>query len=180
MQIETYASYPELRGGHQGTGNWTDDRVATLKKLWLEGKSGGEIAKTLRGGVTRNAVIGKAHRLGLPKHGGSANYAGGRSAELKKARPRPVLATYNLPASESVDLPLEDVTHAKPIASRIFGRECAWPVADGMACCAPTVNRDSYCEHHKARASAGKVPKLRVGGLVDWGRNSGDPERWFG
>jgi len=44
--------------------SWTDDRVATLKKLWGEGKTAAEIAKEL-GGVTRNAVIGKAHRLKL-------------------------------------------------------------------------------------------------------------------
>lgn len=44
--------------------SWTDDRVALLTKLWTEGKTAKEIAQTL-GGVTRNAVIGKAHRLNL-------------------------------------------------------------------------------------------------------------------
>lgn len=44
--------------------SWTDDRVETLTKLWSQGKSASEIAEVL-GGVTRNAVIGKAHRLGL-------------------------------------------------------------------------------------------------------------------
>ena len=43
---------------------WTDERVEILKKLWLEGLSASQIAKQL-GGVTRNAVIGKVHRLGL-------------------------------------------------------------------------------------------------------------------
>ena len=43
---------------------WTDDRVDVLKKMWGEGKSASQIAKEL-GGVTRNAVIGKVHRLGL-------------------------------------------------------------------------------------------------------------------
>ena len=43
---------------------WTDERVELLKKLWLEGHSASQIAKQL-GGVTRNAVIGKVHRLGL-------------------------------------------------------------------------------------------------------------------
>lgn len=46
------------------TESWTDQRIAQLKKLWQQGKSASEIAETL-GGVTRNAVIGKAHRLGL-------------------------------------------------------------------------------------------------------------------
>jgi GcrA cell cycle regulator len=44
--------------------SWTDERIATLKKMWKEGKSAADIAKTL-GKVTRNAVIGKAHRMGL-------------------------------------------------------------------------------------------------------------------
>ncbi|QCO55221.1 GcrA cell cycle regulator [Pseudorhodobacter turbinis] len=44
--------------------SWTDERVETLKKMWSEGQSASQIAKEL-GGVTRNAVIGKVHRLGL-------------------------------------------------------------------------------------------------------------------
>ena len=44
--------------------SWTDDRVETLKRMWSEGQSASAIAKEL-GGVTRNAVIGKVHRLGL-------------------------------------------------------------------------------------------------------------------
>ncbi len=46
------------------TNGWTDDRVTLLKKLWTDGLSASQIAKQL-GGVTRNAVIGKVHRLGL-------------------------------------------------------------------------------------------------------------------
>lgn len=44
---------------------WTDDVVAQLTQLWNEGKSASEIAKAIGNGITRNAVIGKAHRLGL-------------------------------------------------------------------------------------------------------------------
>lgn len=44
--------------------SWTDERVELLKKLWGEGHSASQIAKEL-GSVTRNAVIGKVHRLGL-------------------------------------------------------------------------------------------------------------------
>ncbi|MDP3959455.1 MAG: GcrA family cell cycle regulator [Pseudorhodobacter sp.] len=43
---------------------WTDERVETLTKMWAEGQSASQIAKEL-GSVTRNAVIGKVHRLGL-------------------------------------------------------------------------------------------------------------------
>jgi len=56
--------------------SWTDERVETLKKLWQEGHSASQIAKQL-GGVTRNAVIGKVHRLGLS----------GRAAPSQPARP---------------------------------------------------------------------------------------------
>ncbi|MCV2868150.1 GcrA cell cycle regulator [Defluviimonas sp. WL0002] len=51
--------------------SWTDERVETLKKMWSEGQSASQIAKEL-GGVTRNAVIGKVHRLGLSNRVGAA------------------------------------------------------------------------------------------------------------
>ena len=46
--------------------NWSDERIGVLTRLWLQGVAVGEIAKEL--GVGRNAVVGKAHRLGLPAH----------------------------------------------------------------------------------------------------------------
>jgi GcrA cell cycle regulator len=55
--------------------SWTDERVETLKKMWADGQSASQIAKEL-GGVTRNAVIGKVHRLGL-----SNRVGGGRADE---------------------------------------------------------------------------------------------------
>ncbi|MEM9476385.1 MAG: GcrA family cell cycle regulator [Pseudomonadota bacterium] len=51
--------------------SWTDERVELLKKMWGEGQSASQIAKEL-GGVTRNAVIGKVHRLGLSNRSGAA------------------------------------------------------------------------------------------------------------
>ena len=51
--------------------SWTDERVDLLKKMWSEGQSASQIAKEL-GGVTRNAVIGKVHRLGLSNRAGAA------------------------------------------------------------------------------------------------------------
>lgn len=56
--------------------SWTDERVELLKKMWSEGQSASQIAKEL-GGVTRNAVIGKVHRLGL------SNRAGGSAPESR-------------------------------------------------------------------------------------------------
>ncbi len=43
--------------------DWTDDKIATLKRMWEDGKTGGEISEVL--GCSRSAVIGKAHRLDL-------------------------------------------------------------------------------------------------------------------
>ncbi|MHA6347376.1 GcrA family cell cycle regulator, partial [Roseivivax sp. CAU 1761] len=57
--------------------SWTDERVELLKKMWNEGQSASQIAKEL-GGVTRNAVIGKVHRLGLSNRSG-----GGAEAEAE-------------------------------------------------------------------------------------------------
>ena len=68
--------------------SWTDERVELLKKMWSEGQSASQIAKEL-GGVTRNAVIGKVHRLGLSNRasgGGAAAEA--KPAEAEKPAPR--------------------------------------------------------------------------------------------
>lgn len=51
--------------------SWTDERVEVLRKMWGEGLSASQIAKEL-GGVTRNAVIGKVHRMGLSNRAASA------------------------------------------------------------------------------------------------------------
>lgn len=64
--------------------NWTDERVERLKRLWSEGLSASQIAAQL-GGVSRNAVIGKVHRLNLP---GRAK-AGGTVATARPATKRP-------------------------------------------------------------------------------------------
>ncbi len=53
---------------------WTDERVETLRTMWAEGKSASQIAKEL-GGITRNAVIGKVHRLGLSNRAGATDQA---------------------------------------------------------------------------------------------------------
>ena len=44
---------------------WTDERIAMLKTLWEEGRSASQIAELMGESLSRNAVIGKAHRLGL-------------------------------------------------------------------------------------------------------------------
>ena len=88
---------------------WSDERVAILKKMWLDGNSASEIAKEL-GDITRNAVIGKVHRLGLSNRDTNALGAGaginkvvksvkmGRPAKVdkepkKRGRPRKIMGT---------------------------------------------------------------------------------------
>ena len=58
--------------------SWTDERVELLKRLWTEGLSASQIAGRLGSGVTRNAVIGKVHRLNLS----------GRVQQQRSAQPR--------------------------------------------------------------------------------------------
>ena len=69
---------------------WNDERVAILKKMWLEGNSASEIAKEL-GNITRNAVIGKVHRLGLSNRDTNISKSGTSSTKaiksVKRGRP---------------------------------------------------------------------------------------------
>lgn len=74
--------------------SWTDERVETLKKMWTDGQSASQIAKEL-GGVTRNAVIGKVHRLGLSN----------RTTATPDKAPEPVVAAAPAPAPEPVPIP---------------------------------------------------------------------------
>ena len=87
--------------------SWTDERIATLKKMWEGGSTASQIADEL-GGVSRNAVIGKAHRLGL------------------KSRPSPVKA------NEKKKAPAKPKPAAKPVA-----KKPAKPLAKPAAAPAP-------------------------------------------
>ena len=62
---------------------WSDERVAILKKMWLEGSSASEIAKEL-GNITRNAVIGKVHRLGLSNRDANSSKSESSITNAKK------------------------------------------------------------------------------------------------
>lgn len=77
--------------------SWTDDRVETLKKMWTEGQSASQIAKEL-GGVTRNAVIGKVHRLGLSNRATPAKAADKDAAKAKSAEAPKRAAAKEAPA----------------------------------------------------------------------------------
>jgi GcrA cell cycle regulator len=87
--------------------SWTDERVELLKKMWTEGKSASQIAKEL-GSVTRNAVIGKVHRLGL------ASRITGDAPEAPVAEaPAPAAPTPAAPPPEA-DLPEVEVAPPPP------------------------------------------------------------------
>ncbi|MBV1866402.1 MAG: GcrA cell cycle regulator [Marinosulfonomonas sp.] len=78
--------------------SWTDERVETLKKMWGEGQSASQIAKEL-GGVTRNAVIGKVHRLGLSNRTGGATSAKPAPKGNSASKAAPAKARSKAPAA---------------------------------------------------------------------------------
>ena len=87
--------------------SWTDERVDILKKMWGEGQSASQIAKEL-GGVTRNAVIGKVHRLGL------SNRATGGTSASSAAPKSETKATPKQPSAASKPEPRAKPAAAKP------------------------------------------------------------------
>ncbi len=135
---------------------WTDERVSLLKKLWLDGLSASQIAKQL-GGVTRNAVIGKVHRLGLS----------GRAAPSQPARPvfkaprpaRPAVQVQPIirrPAAVEPQMPV--VYRAEEVGSAtvltLGAHMCKWPIGDpsrdGFSFCGRRTGGDEgpYCTDH--------------------------------
>ena len=98
--------------------SWTDERVETLKKMWAEGQSASQIAKEL-GGVTRNAVIGKVHRLGLSNRVGGVggNDEGVEETVIAPAQPlRPAVEPPRTPEPSKV-AEVRPVTPERPAAT---------------------------------------------------------------
>jgi GcrA cell cycle regulator len=97
--------------------SWSDERVELLKKMWGEGQSASQIAKEL-GGVTRNAVIGKVHRLGLSNRSGSGKpETGTTKSEAKpaaKPKPEPKARPATKPAAPA-DLAEDDTQTEAPM-----------------------------------------------------------------
>ncbi|MDX9689199.1 MAG: gcrA cell cycle regulator family protein [Proteobacteria bacterium] len=133
---------------------WTEQQIQTLKKMWGNGYSASEIAKSLGGGVTRNAVIGKAHRLKL-----SAGASAPRSAVTPPSKTSGVVMTTikkvskrhdalrTLPPAQPIDTTLPPRAKARSldallrpidVAKRSEGipvtkageRHCRWPIGD--------------------------------------------------
>jgi GcrA cell cycle regulator len=91
--------------------SWTDERVETLKTMWAEGQSASQIAKEL-GGVTRNAVIGKVHRLGL------SNRVGKEEDEPEVvAEPAPMIKPVVEPEPVAAPAPAEPVAQVVPVSN---------------------------------------------------------------
>ena len=99
--------------------SWTDERVEILKKMWGEGQSASVIAKEL-GGVTRNAVIGKVHRLGLSNRAGSSSTAKAAPKEKAKAEPKAKAAATAAPKAEPKPEAAPEVKSTSPAVRKII------------------------------------------------------------
>ena len=105
--------------------SWTDERVELLKKMWGEGQSASQIAKEL-GGVTRNAVIGKVHRLGLSNRAGAPEAkptatpatAAPQATSKPSAPPMQKPAAAAKPAARPVPPPAEEPEASEPAEER--------------------------------------------------------------
>ena len=114
--------------------SWTDERIATLKKMWEGGSTASQIADEL-GGVSRNAVIGKAHRLGL-KSRPSPVKANEKKKTAKKAAPKPAAPkkpapSVATPAPKPVVKPapkLDDPAPATKVAAAVDTNSNSQPV----------------------------------------------------
>jgi len=105
--------------------SWTDERVELLKKMWTEGQSASQIAKEL-GGVTRNAVIGKVHRLGLSNRAGAgaapsapAASPAKPTAKEKPAAPSAPKAARPEPKATAKDKPAAGANSATEVSDEI-------------------------------------------------------------
>ncbi|SOD96739.1 GcrA family cell cycle regulator [Caenispirillum bisanense] len=112
---------------------WNDERIELLKSLWAEGLTTGEIGKQL--GVSKNAVVGKAHRLGL------------------KGRPSPIKRTKKPAKPEAPPKQVEP----PPSLVDLAAHTCRWPIgdprdADFHFCGKPALTGKPYCGEHAAIA----------------------------
>ncbi len=95
--------------------SWTDERIERLRALWTKGMTASHIAEDL-GGVSRNAVIGKAHRLGLQARPSpvKASEPEAQAKPAAAAKPRPAAAA---PAASVAEAPKPAAAKAKPAAA---------------------------------------------------------------
>ena len=145
---------------------WTDDRVEQLKKLWEGGLSASQIAAEL-GNVTRNAVIGKVHRLGLSGRAKSPSSAAPRPRKTRPAPPQMVrmsrpVARGNTALAHNYEVEMEPdpiaYDNVVPMSQRLTLVElneatCHWPIGDPSSsefyfCGGKALQSQPYCAHH--------------------------------
>ena len=151
---------------------WNDERVDALKKLWADGLSASQIAGRL-GGVTRNAVIGKVHRLGLAgrattsrmkSHRPRVRTAQAAKRGLMRSRPvgianSPLKSLYladiepYVPPAEEIVIPLNERKYIQTLTESC----CRWPIGDPQQpefhfCGRKKIPGLPYCEVHARRA----------------------------
>ncbi len=149
------------------TANWTKERMQQLTDLWKAGLSCSIIAGKMGQGLTRNAVIGKVHRMGLPGRATTIQLSAGQPRKQRAVENKPRFTkrrriALGLPA----DLPPLKVSLQKPQGEAwepipgvmpvsmldLDVGQCKWPVGKDspyLFCGAPSTHRH-YCEHHHA------------------------------
>ncbi|GGL42590.1 GcrA cell cycle regulator [Caulobacter sp. Root656] len=159
--------------------SWTDERVTTLKKLWLDGLSASQIAKQL-GGVTRNAVIGKVHRLGLSGRAAPSQPARPAFKAPRPARPaatampsapRRVIAAEPAPLPAVAQQPSVPAFRAEEPGSAtvltLGAHMCKWPIGDpstdGFTFCGRRSSDGPYCNEHARVAYQPQQTKKKSG-----------------
>ncbi len=130
---------------------WTDERVSELTRLWEAGHSASAIGKQL--GVSKNSVVGKAHRMKLQARPSPIKRDG-----VKKARPRasvivtvPKSPIRAVPPPEPMSAPRPRLRHSGK------GPDCLWPIGDPgdsdfHFCGQAAVAGKPYCAAHCAKA----------------------------
>lgn len=161
--------------------SWTDERVEKLKELWAEGQTASQIAKAL-GGVSRNAVIGKVHRLGLSNRTAAAKPAAADEPEPDATPKADSIPEQEPPVSEDsrpITEPEEEIEQTvaaeddvNPLAAlaaeversarklsllELNERTCKWPIGDPSTddfyfCGLPCEPEKPYCKAHVAVA----------------------------
>lgn len=143
---------------------WTDERVAKLKQLHAENYSFSAIGEAL-GGVSRNACIGKAKRLGLPERRKSWRPSK-KTLPWRRVRVSPIVGLLPDEQFEAAPLPTEFPAEAIPLAQRKTFAQLQWhhcrfiygsPASGDFFYCGGTKYAGSYCAYHHAITHRGSA-----------------------
>src|SRR6478736_138605 len=129
--------------------SWTDERVELLKKLWSDGLSACQIAAEL-GGITRNAVIGKVHRLGLSGRAKSASAAAPRQ---RKARSSSHMLRMSRGSIRGNTALAHAYDYEAEATLELTEQTCRWPIGDPGSsefffCGGNALTGLPYCAYH--------------------------------